>query len=159
MNLKTLSIFITLFMSSWIFGQTGTISGKVTDGKTSETLPGVKILVENQTYRMISDLDGNFIFQNIPVGTYSLIFNYNGYNTKIISDIAVKSNEVTSFEIVMEPIVKEIGAVTVTATVNKESTDNVIKMQRNAAGQVDGISQEAIKRSPDRDAISLPVDI
>jgi TonB-dependent receptor len=142
-------------MSSWIFGQTGTISGKVTDGKTSETLPGVKILVENQTYRMISDLDGNFIFQNIPVGTYSLVFNYNGYNTKIISDIAVKSNEVTSFEIVMEPIVKEIGAVTVTATVNKESTDNVIKMQRNAAGQVDGISQEAIKRSPDRDASAV----
>jgi len=155
MNLKTLSIFIALFMSTCIFGQTGTISGKVTDGKTSETLPGVKILIENQIYKIISDLDGNFSFQNIPVGNYNLIFNYNGYNTKIISDILVKANEVTSFEIVMEPVVKEIGAVTVKATVNKESIDNINRLKSNAAGQVDGISQQEIKRSPDRDASAV----
>lgn len=142
-------------MSSCIFGQTGTISGKVTDGKTSETLPGVKILIENQIYKIISDLDGNFSFQNIPVGNYTLIFNYNGYNTKIISDILVKANEVTSFEIVMEPVVKEIGAVTVKATVNKESIDNINRLKSNAAGQVDGISQQEIKRSPDRDASAV----
>lgn len=155
MNLKTLSIFIALFVSTCIFGQTGTISGKVTDGKTSETLPGVKILIENQIYKIISDLDGNFSFQNIPVGNYNLIFNYNGYNTKIISDILVKANEVTSFEIVMEPVVKEIGAVTVKATVNKESIDNINRLKSNAAGQVDGISQQEIKRSPDRDASAV----
>ncbi len=142
-------------MSTCIFGQTGTISGKVTDGKTSETLPGVKILIENQIYKIISDLDGNFSFQNIPVGNYNLIFNYNGYNTKIISDILVKANEVTSFEIVMEPVVKEIGAVTVKATVNKESIDNINRLKSNAAGQVDGISQQEIKRSPDRDASAV----
>lgn len=142
-------------MSTCIFGQTGTISGKVTDGKTSETLPGVKILIENQIYKIISDLDGNFSFQNIPVGKYNLIFNYNGYNTKIISDILVKANEVTSFEIVMEPVVKEIGAVTVKATVNKESIDNINRLKSNAAGQVDGISQQEIKRSPDRDASAV----
>ncbi len=142
-------------MSTCIFGQTGTISGKVTDGKTSETLPGVKILIENQIYKIITDLDGNFSFQNIPVGNYNLIFNYNGYNTKIISDILVKANEVTSFEIVMEPVVKEIGAVTVKATVNKESIDNINRLKSNAAGQVDGISQQEIKRSPDRDASAV----
>ena len=155
MNLKTLSIFIALFMSTCIFGQTGTISGKVTDGKTSETLPGVKILIENQIYKIISDLDGNFSFQNIPVGKYTLIFNYNGYNTKIISDILVKANEVTSFEIVMEPIEKIIGPITVKATVNKESIDNINRLKSNAAGQVDGISQQEIKRSPDRDASAV----
>ncbi len=155
MNLKTLSIFIALFVSTCIFGQTGTISGKVTDGKTSETLPGVKILIENQVYKVISDLDGNFIFQNIPIGTYSIIFNYNGYNTKIISDVIVKANDVNSFEIVMEPVVKEIGTVTVKATLNRESIDNVNRLKSNAAGQVDGISQQEIKRSPDRDASAV----
>ncbi len=155
MSLKTLSIFLTLFVSNCIFGQTGSISGKVIDGKTIETLPGTKVIVENQPYRVITDLDGNFSFQNIPVGIYTLVFNYNGYNTKIISDVVVKSNEVNSFEIVMEPVVKEIGVVTIKASINKESTENINRMKMNSAGQVDGISQQEIKRSPDRDASAV----
>lgn len=155
MSLRTITIFLSLFtVNSWVYSQTGTISGKVVD-QTNETIPGVKVTILGQTYRAITDLDGNYVISAIPVGKYTLEFNSNGCNTKQISDVVVKANESTTVSVGMEPILKEIGAVTVKASLIRESNDNLIRMQRNSAGQVDGISQETIKRSPDRDASSV----
>lgn len=52
----------------------------------------------------------------------------------------------------MEAVVKEIGLVTIRVKIDKESNENLIILQRNSAGMVDGITAENIRRSPDRAA-------
>ncbi len=130
----------------------GTISGNVTDAKTSETIPGVKIVLEGLNKGAFTDLDGNYKISGIPAGSYSLSFKYDTYNTKIVTDVVVKNGENTVLNAALESVVLEFGPVTVTVTINKESNQNLLQLQRNAASQVDGISSETIKKSPDRAA-------
>jgi outer membrane receptor protein involved in Fe transport len=149
--MKMNSIFTLLFVliASLSFTQ-GSISGTVTDGKTGETIPGVKILIESLQKGVYSDLDGNFKFSGLPVGTYELSFKYGSYNTKVVTGVIVKNNENTTLNVSLDAAVQDIQEVTVVVTVNKESNSNLLQLQKNNAGMVDGISSESIKRSPDR---------
>ena len=65
-NFKTMMFtrlnFLTiLFLFSYIgIAQTGKISGKITDGKTGEALPGAIIIIDGTTKGASADFDGNF---------------------------------------------------------------------------------------------------
>jgi TonB-linked SusC/RagA family outer membrane protein len=58
-----------------------TISGVITDAKTSESIPGANILVEGTTLGTISDLKGKYSIE-IPDGRVVLVFSFIGYETQ-----------------------------------------------------------------------------
>jgi hypothetical protein len=105
-----------------------------------------------QNIGAIADFDGNYTIKNVPAGTHSVSFKYDTYNTKIVTDVVLKNDNVTNVDAILESVVLEIGPITVSVTVSKESSANLIQLQRNSAGVVDGISSESIKKSPDRAA-------
>ena len=154
MALKNLLFSLAFLLNCNLFlAQTGAISGKLVDSATDETIPGVKVTIDGLTGKgAMTDLDGIFVIQSVPVGTYSLSFVYNGYNSKIITDVEVKEKDTNSMLVGLDKIVREIGQITVKVTVNKESNENLIRMQRNSAQVVDGITAESIKRSTDSKA-------
>lgn len=152
MKLKLLVSIFTLLAGFQVFSQTGTLTGKVTNASSGEIIPNVKISIEGQTYRAITDFDGKFIFEGVNPGTYALNFNGGGFNVKIVTDVIVRSNETTELIVTLDAVIKEIGQITVRISQNKETNENLIKLQRNSAGQVDGISAETIKKSNDKDA-------
>ncbi len=153
MTLKLLiRTILPLFLTFISFSQSGIINGSITDGVSGLSIPGVKIMIEGQNKGAFSDLDGKYAIKDLPVGTYSLSYKYDTYNTKIITGIIVKANEITTVSVALESIVQEIGPITVSVTVSKESNSNLLQLQRNSAGLVDGITSENIKKSPDRAA-------
>ena len=151
MYTKFAGLLLSLLLTSIGFTQ-GIIKGKVTDAISGESIPGIKISVEGTDSKALSDLDGHFVFDDIKIGTYSISFSYNNYNTKIVTDVIVKNSETTELVVAMEGVVKEIGLVTIRVKIDKESNENLIILQRNSAGMVDGITAENIRRSPDRAA-------
>lgn len=78
---------ILLFLiacASWGFSQERTITGKVTDGETGETLIGVTITAaEDRTMGTVTDLDGNYRLV-VPETVQALSFSYVGYTPQII---------------------------------------------------------------------------
>lgn len=151
--MKRLSALLTIFtLTTSLFAQQGSISGKVADGSTGEMIPGAKVSIDGMSKGAMTDLDGMFSIQQIPVGTYSITISYYQYNSKIITDIVVKKDEVTNVNASIDKVVTEIGPITVKVTVNKESNTNLLQLQKNAASTIDGISSETIKKSPDRAA-------
>lgn len=152
MNLNFITSVFTLLFSTIAFSQTGSISGKVSDSSTGESIPGAKITIEGLSKGAMSDLDGLYTIPNVDQGTYSINVSYYSYNTKIVTEIIVKDKEVTAVEVSLDKVVTEIGAITVKVTVNKESNTNLLQLQRNSASTIDGISSESIKKSPDRAA-------
>lgn len=140
------------FVSISLFAQTSSVRGTVKDETTGETLPGVKVMVEGLATPKVgmTDFDGKFNLQGIPVGTYSITFKYATYNTKNITDVVIKAGEPTVLDVLLGTAVSEQAEVVVTATMKKESSASLLLTQKNAATVSDGISSESIRRTPDR---------
>ena len=62
------------------YAQTGSVSGKVTDGK-NEGIPGATVLIEGSTLGSSSNVDGTYNIQNVPAGPHTLVVSFVGYNT------------------------------------------------------------------------------
>ena len=74
-------IFITIFTSISIFaGETGKISGYVTDKSTGEPLIGANVIVEGTYFGGATDLDGYYFIINVPPGKHRLIISSIGYD-------------------------------------------------------------------------------
>ena len=85
-----LTVLITV--SSIIYSQnTGTFSGQVIDEKTQNPLEGSTVLLEGTNIGVITDVNGYFIFENIPTQSYNIKASYLGYNSQTLFNVIVKS--------------------------------------------------------------------
>ncbi len=130
---------------------TGRLAGKITDGSSNESLSGVSIIPKGKTSGTSSITDGSYILSLAP-GTYTITYSYTGYQKKEISGIVIKAGESTFFNIVLAQLNDKLEEVVVTSSVKKESQSSLYNAQRISAAASDGISQEAISRTPDIDA-------
>lgn len=129
----------------------GAVKGKVVDGKTGESLPGAIVLIEGTTIGANSDLDGNYSINFVTPGTYTITCKFISYVTKQIKDVKVNSGDATIVNFSLdEPKSDTLNEIVVVATLNRENTNALLVMQKNNASVSDGISGEAIKRTPDR---------
>ncbi|MEY3405086.1 MAG: hypothetical protein RL161_516, partial [Bacteroidota bacterium] len=76
---KTSILALVLGVFLQTFAQTGTVKGRVIDNETLEGLPNANIFIDQTTFGVAADSDGNFIFNNIPTGTAVLVFSFVGY--------------------------------------------------------------------------------
>lgn len=150
MKHSLLSLLLVVLATISIFSQkAGVLAGKIIDEKTNTILPGVTITLDPGGKGRTSDVEGRYTF-SLPEGTYTLNFASVGYKPKAVSDIVVKSGETVELNIVLEQQVKEMQSVVVTASARRESVASVLVLQKNNASISDGISIEAIRKSPDK---------
>lgn len=76
---KSLVIFLLLSLPLTLFAVNGKITGKVTDSKTGEALPGTNVAVKGTSLGAAADLKGSFTIDNVPPGTYTLMASFIGY--------------------------------------------------------------------------------
>lgn len=130
----------------------GNINGKVIDIKTGEELIGVTILVEGTSLGAVTDFEGKYHITGVSPGTYKLVASYISYNKKIISGVEVKPKETISLSFSMEVASKDLNEFVVVAELKKESQSALMIQQKNAVSVSDGISADAIKKTPDKSA-------
>ena len=116
--MKTLILFIILTLSLNLFSQgTQTVRGNVFDSETNFQFSGAKIEIFVDTinrYRAISDIDGKFAIENVPVGKYQMEVQYASYDTKTVT-IEVNSGKETIVNIPLSERVITTEEVKVTA--------------------------------------------
>lgn len=137
------------------------LKGNIKDGGNSEGLPGVTVKVfesgsTTSTLTTLTDIDGNFEF-NLKPGNYKVVIESMGYQSKELTDITIaEGTTAPSVNVVMnESKSTELNEVVVSSSMKKESVNALFTMQKNAASVSDGISAEAIKRSPDRNTADV----
>lgn len=94
---------------------TGKIVGRVIDRQTNEALVGANIVVVGTNLGGATNLDGNFVIENVPVGPHSLRASIIGYLPMVKTDIVVSAVRTVEVLFVLSETILEVGEVQVTA--------------------------------------------
>ena len=105
------------FILSILNGQTGIISGFVTDSSSGESLIGANVFLQENGQGMATDINGYYIIQEIIPGNYTIMVSYIGFDVSrqplsIMEDQSVKINialveqvvELTEVEVTAEKL-------------------------------------------------------
>ncbi len=65
-----------------IYSPLGKIMGTVIDIETKQRIPNVEILIKELNIKVYSDINGEFLFKDVPAGTYTMIARLNGKEFK-----------------------------------------------------------------------------
>lgn len=153
MRLLTVSFFILLSYSS--IAQTGAIKGIVLDSLSGSPLGGVFVVVENTPHGTATEMDGTWQIK-VPAGTYNLQFVYYGLETKTVKGVDVIPDQITELPVIYMGEAVEALSEVVISVIRETNTDKaVINEVRTSEVVANGISQETISKTQDRDAAEV----
>jgi len=102
--------------------------GQVSDQKSGESLVGTQIFIPELQKGIVSDKDGNFTINNLPMGIFSIQISYIGYATQT-KKITLKEGK-QEFNIMLSPSVISLNAdVSITAIGYSSQHQNAIKVE------------------------------
>ncbi len=155
-NMKkfTFLILFSLFIPA-VYGQTGTISGKVTGKNGGDLLTGANVIVEGTKMGATADLDGKYSIARVPAGTYKLKVSFISYNSVVIESVTVKAGETTKVDVTLEEASATMKEVVVTAEALQNTESSIVKEQKNSLEIVEGISGEMISKNGSSDGADV----
>lgn len=149
-KLSLLLLFIV--SASAIYAQTGTIKGTIIDAKTKEPLIGASVLVEGTINGAAADLDGNFVINNVALGTHSLVATYVAYQSETKTGVVVEGTRETIVEFLMKSDDITLEAVEVVARANRESENILLLEQKKALVATQAVGARELSRKGIGDA-------
>ncbi len=132
--------------------ETGRIMGKVVNKDTGEPLIGAVVMIEGTKLGAQADLDGNYLINSVPVGSYRVIIEMIGYAKLTVENAVVTAGQTAKldFSLKTEDVVGEVVVVEATRLANSEAA--MLSLRQQAPSAQDAISSEAISRSGASDA-------
>lgn len=91
----TILLLLITFSFSLAQSGTGRIAGKVLDKQTGEPLLGANVIVEGTSLGAATDLNGEYLISQVPVGFHSVRASFIGYQATITNNIKVISGLTT----------------------------------------------------------------
>jgi len=120
---------VILMIPSLSFGQTGKpIRGVVVDNASGEPLIAATIVILNTEIPIgvITDVDGNFSIESLPVGRYDIQASYMGYEPMMFREIVVSSGKEVFITIPLKENLNELQEIVVRPKINKQEPLNSI---------------------------------
>ena len=120
--------FLLLFTCTTLSAQefTQTLRGSVIDQENLHQLAGatVQLLTSSPTLGIVVDEQGQFRFDDVPVGRHQLLVTYLGYETRRLDNILLSSGKEVVLEIKMEESFTQIDEIVLTAERNRQQPLN-----------------------------------
>lgn len=164
---KTLKVITLLAIASSCSIASAYTQNSVIKGKAiNETKEGVSMDIEiigpSAGFTM-TESDGTYILNELKSGTYQLVFTSYEYQTDTIKNIIVKENDTIHIDHIAklptapnQTIQAEVMETTVfTAAKNTNTSNALIEETRLAMQVANGVSQEQIKNSQDKNAAQV----
>lgn len=118
-----------IYTASILFsGTTGKLTGKASDSKTGEALPGATVQIVGTSTGAVTNESGEFVILNIPPGNYSVKVSFIGYNPFTINNVRINADFTTTIEAKLVSTSVDLNEVIVTAErklIQKDATSTV----------------------------------
>jgi len=132
MKKLNLTIIAIAFFTTLVYSQkpTQTVRGTIIDADNQMPLIGATLMIpgSDPLIGTVTDLDGKFRLENIPVGRIILKLSYIGYETKTIPNIVVNSGKEVVLNLTMQESVLTMNEVVITANRNKGEATNTMSI-------------------------------
>jgi hypothetical protein len=129
--------------------QTGKIIGKVFDSGDSSVVEGASVLITGTKLYAITDLNGEFIINHIPPGSYKVEMLFMSYSTYKIEDVKVQSDQTTTVNGFLAKSVTDLAKQTIKSGRRVMNTLNSMYLKQKEVGSIgDVISAEIANISP-----------
>ena len=122
------AFFLSVVLFTDVSAQTGKIAGQILDEESSEPLPGVSVYISDIDRGAVTDVDGFYTIASVPVGTYVIRFSFVGYQSVVVQDVEVSTNQTTDINVELPNSVIEGEELVVQAKrpiVQKDRTSSV----------------------------------
>lgn len=135
-----LLIIITLFQYSFAQNPMSVLYGRVFDFTTKQAIPFATILIIETKIGTLTDAEGYFKIDNIPIKTYQVKASAIGYDSQILTDVILQTSKPSELNFELTPQAIELVGVTVTSDYFRKDPIEV--------NSVRNFSYEEIRRSP-----------
>ena len=106
------TFFFLLLITLTISAQTGSLSGKITNGENAQGINGVNIIIVEINKGTSTNEAGEFLLNNIPAGTYFLDVSCIGFKKEQLQ-ISIHKDSVNEINIVLQPVSLFLGKIPV----------------------------------------------
>ncbi|RMH89552.1 MAG: TonB-dependent receptor [Calditrichaeota bacterium] len=110
----TLGVLLALTVGLW--AGNGKIAGKITDKESGEPLIGANVTLQGTVLGAATDMNGEYVIENVPPGTYTLVVEYIGYEGYSQANVTVGEDATVIIDVELAPTGIGLQAVTVTAS-------------------------------------------
>lgn len=144
-----LGFFLAFFvlLPSYTWAQTGTLTGKVLDAESGETIPGANVMLLDIDKGAATDPQGAFTIENVPTGTHTLRVSFIGYQT-YEEEVSIESGDVTTVNVELETGAVGLDEVVVTGYGTEQTAGEL-------TGSISSISEENIQDVPVQNTAGL----
>ena len=151
-----------------VFAQTKSLKGTVRD-KLGESIIGASVLIEGTSQGTITDLDGNYVIENIPAGKNVLVVSYVGYQTQkleidgrnVINVILQEDTEVLDEVVVVGyGVQRKTDVTSAVAKIKKEDFSSVVTTSsplQMVQGKIPGLAMSRSGGSDPNAEMSLQI--
>jgi len=132
---------ILLLSSILLFSQNGTIRGFVYDKSTGEPVIFTNVYLYQTSFGSSTDVNGYFIITKVPVGDYTLVVSYLGYDTLRIP-VSISGAEIISKQLYIQESAITLQTIDISAEYQEAKTEtktSVVKITPKDISQIPSI--------------------
>lgn len=117
----TCCLLVASFSLAFSQSLTQTVRGTVLDADSKLPLVGAQVVTLDTDPKMgaVTDIQGDFRLENVPLGRISILVSYLGYENQILSNLVLNSGKELVLSVNLQESISKLGEVLVTANSNK----------------------------------------
>jgi hypothetical protein len=125
--------------------QNGTVKGSLKNADTREPIPFATVLLEGTTTGVTTDIDGNYVMNDVKPGIYNITATFLGFEPFTYKEITVSSARPTVLDFELKPASKDLAEVVVSSSRFEKSEESPLskvsirsaEIMRNPGGNRD----------------------
>ena len=128
---KTISILVLMLFFVGIVKLIGqnpvqTIKGRIVDADSEISIPGVNVVILGTSPQIgtITDMQGYFLLEEVPVGRYNIQVSFMGYEPAVLSEVLVGSGKEVVLNVALKEKYEQLNEVVVKPQHRKDKAQN-----------------------------------
>lgn len=140
--------FLLFGFTAFTFAQrTGSIAGILKDKDyNNEPLPFANVFISGTEKGTTTDFDGLYALENLPIGTYKVVYSFVGYESVTVNNIIVEANKITAVDVSMGASAAALDEVFIKTTTRKESEVSLLLEQKRTTAIKESIGSEQLSK-------------